>query len=211
MRRGRLIVFLKAPRFGAVKTRLARDIGALAAWRFYRRTCAATVRRLADPRWELVLAVTPDGARIGLSADRVMGQGRGDLGARMANVLAPHAPAVLVGGDIPELRATHVAAAFQALAGGADLVFGPAADGGFWLVGTRRRLPRGLFAGARWSTPHALSDVLANAPPQMKVALVETLRDVDDGAAYAAQRAGSSASLPITSRAATRSSASAKR
>ena len=211
MRRGRLVVFLRAPRFGAVKTRLARDVGALAAWRFHRATSAATVRRLADPRWELVLAVTPDRARIDLPAERTIGQGGGDLGARMARALAARSPTVLVGSDIPDLRRRHVARAFRALAAGADLVFGPAADGGFWLVGVRRRPPRGLFAGARWSTAHALADVLANAPPQAKVALLETPRDVDDGAAYRAQRAGSSASLPTTSRAATRSSASAKR
>jgi glycosyltransferase A (GT-A) superfamily protein (DUF2064 family) len=207
MRRGRLVVFLKAPRFGAVKTRLARDIGALPAWRFYRATSAATVRRLADPRWEQVLATTPDRSRTG----RMVGQGGGDLGVRMFRALALGPWTVLVGSDIPDLRRRHVAQAFRALAGGADLVFGPAADGGFWLVGVRRRPPRGLFAGARWSTAYALADVLANAPPQAKIALLETLRDVDDGAAYRAQRAGSSASLPTTSRAATRSSASAKR
>ncbi len=211
MRRRRLVVFLKAPRFGAVKTRLARDIGALAAWRFYRTNSTRTIRRLADPRWELVLCIAPDRAKIDLPANLVVGQGRGDLGARMARALGAGRPTVLVGSDIPALRKQHVARAFRALAAGAELVFGPASDGGFWLVGVRGRAPRGLFAGARWSTAHALDDVLANAPPQAKVAFVDTLADVDDGAAYRAQRAGSSASLPITSRAATRSSASAKR
>jgi hypothetical protein len=206
MRRGRLVIFLKAPRFGAVKTRLARDIGELAAWRFYRATSARTVRRLADPRWEQALAITPDRARAG----RMVGQGGGDLGARMFRALALRPWTVLVGSDIPALDRGHVQSAFRALAAGADLVFGPAADGGFWLVGARRRPPRGLFAGARWSTAHALQDVLGNVPPHAKVALVERLHDVDDGAAYRAMREGSSASLPTTSRAATRSSASAK-
>jgi len=189
MRRPRLILFLKAPRFGAVKTRLARDVGALAAWRFYRATSRAAVRRLADPRWRIVLAVTPDGTRTRdwpVGVVRV-GQGRGDLGRRMFRALAAGAPAVLVGGDIPGLRRRHVAAAFAALAAGADLVFGPADDGGFWLVGTRRRPPRGLFAGARWSSPHALADVLANLGPTTKVRLVARLSDVDDGAAFRAQ------------------------
>lgn len=199
------MIFLKAPRFGAVKTRLARDIGALAAWRFYRATSRETVRRLADPRWDVVLAVTPERARTG----RMAGQGRGDLGARMFRALAARPWTVLVGSDIPALDKGHVETAFRALDAGAGLVFGPAADGGFWLVGARRRPPRALFAGARWSTPHALADVLANAAAHAKVALVDTLQDVDDGAAY--QRAGSRASLPTTSRAATRSSASAKR
>jgi rSAM/selenodomain-associated transferase 1 len=211
MRRRRLVIFLKAPRFGAVKTRLARDIGALAAWRFYRANSARTIRRLADPRWELVLSITPDRTKVGLPAAVVVGQGRGDLGARMARALGATRPTVLVGSDIPALQKRHVARAFGALAAGADLVFGPAEDGGFWLVGVRARPPRGLFAGARWSTAHALADVLAKAPPRTRIAFIETLADVDDGAAYRAQRAGSSASLPTTSRAATRSSASAKR
>lgn len=213
MRRGRLVVFLKQPRFGAVKTRLARDIGALAAWRFYRAEAARTIRGLADPRWDLVLAVTPDRApatRVWRSG-RAIGQGRGDLGARMFRALAAAPPTVLVGSDIPGLEKRHVEAAFRALAAGADLVFGPAADGGFWLVAVRRRPPRGLFEGARWSTAHALADALARAAPRTKIALVETLADVDDGAAYRTQRAGSSARSPTASRAAARSSASAER
>ena len=207
MRRRRLVIFLKASRFGAVKTRLARDIGALAAWRFYRTVSRATVRRLADPRWELVVAMTPERARAG----RMASQGRGDLGARMFRALAARPWTVLVGSDIPALDKRRVEAAFRALDAGAGLVFGPAADGGFWLVGTRGRPPRGLFAGARWSTRHALADVLANVSAHTKLALVETLADVDDGADFQAQRAGSSASLPMTSRAATRSSASTTR
>lgn len=188
MRRPRLIVFLKAPRYGAVKTRLARDLGALAAWRFYRACAARTVRRLADPRWELILAVTPDRAatRAWPAAGRRVGQGPGDLGRRMFRALAAHAPAVLVGGDIPGLERRHVAAAFRAFAAGGAFVFGPAEDGGFWLIGARRRPPRGLFAGARWSTPHALADALATVPRRAKTAFVARLADVDDGAAYRA-------------------------
>jgi hypothetical protein len=66
------------------------------------------------------------------------GQGAGDLGIRMCRALetCPPGPAVLVGADIPALDARHVAAAFRLL-GSHVLVFGPAADGGFWLVADR--------------------------------------------------------------------------
>jgi len=58
-----LVVFLKAPRLGAVKTRLAADIGRMAALRFYRQTAGNLLRGLAsDPRWLCWLAVTPDTA-----------------------------------------------------------------------------------------------------------------------------------------------------
>jgi glycosyltransferase A (GT-A) superfamily protein (DUF2064 family) len=120
----------------------------------------------------------------------VVGQGPGDLGMRMYRALAaaPPGPVVLVGTDIPALAARHVAAAFRLL-GRVDLVFGPAADGGFWLVGARRRprLPP-LFAQVRWSSPDALADTLAGLPRGIAVGFVDTLEDVDDGAAYARLR-----------------------
>src|SRR5215469_10040984 len=115
-----------------------------------------------------------------------MEQGRGDLGIRMRRALAscPMGPAVLVGGDIPGLTAHHVAAAFQVL-GRCDLVFGPAVDGGFWLVGARRARPLPpLFEHVRWSSQHALADTLAGLPRNLKVGFVDQLEDVDDAKAY---------------------------
>src|SRR5437764_400156 len=91
-----------------------------------------------------------------------IGQGSGDLGARMRRALAacPPGPVVLVGSDIPEITQAHIVDAFRVL-GRDDLVFGPTCDGGFWLIGARRspRLPP-LFGAVRWSTPHALKDTL---------------------------------------------------
>ena len=141
-----LVVFLRAPQLGRVKSRLAAGIGALAALRFYRDTSARLLRALArDGRWRLELWVTPDravGGRWPVKAPR-RGQGAGDLGRRMARVFAtlPPGPAVIVGSDIPALTPAHIAAAFGAL-GRAEAVFGPATDGGYWLVGLRRRSAR---------------------------------------------------------------------
>ena len=186
-----LIVFLRAPRLGAVKTRLAADIGALAAWRFYRGCTARIIGRVArDPRWCTRLAVTPDrfaGAGFWPAHLDRMAQGRGDLGDRMARAFGrlPPGPAVIVGSDMPELDAAHVARAFLAL-GRHDAVFGPATDGGYWLVGLARRRPppRGLFLGVRWSTEHALADSLASLPGRYRIALLEQRADIDDGADY---------------------------
>jgi glycosyltransferase A (GT-A) superfamily protein (DUF2064 family) len=95
---------------------------------------------------------------------------------------------VLVGSDIPALSARHIAAAFAAL-GRCDLVFGPATDGGYWLVGARDgAMARGLFRTVRWSGPQALADTLANARGR-RVTLLEALADVDDAADYARWRA----------------------
>jgi rSAM/selenodomain-associated transferase 1 len=184
MRRS-LILFVREPRLGAGKKRLARDIGAVAALRFERLMLARSLRRLGrDRRWTLVLAVTPDRAANRWRGQcHVVTQGRGDLGERMRRALAasPPGPAVLVGSDIPALTAAHIAAAFRLL-GRHDAVFGPARDGGFWLVGARHRMPD--FGAVRWSSPHALQDTLANLPKSLSVGFAATLDDVDDGADY---------------------------
>jgi rSAM/selenodomain-associated transferase 1 len=187
-----LVIFAKEPRLGAVKRRLAAGIGALPALRFYRATTACLLRRLGrDRRWRCVLFVTPDRAASGparwAAGVTRTGQGRGDLGQRMARALAglPPGPAVIVGSDIPAIRPAHVAAAF-ALLGRYDFAFGPAVDGGYWLIGARRRpLPRGIFCGVRWSSEHALADTLASLPLGSRVRYAATLADVDDAAAHA--------------------------
>jgi rSAM/selenodomain-associated transferase 1 len=188
MRRPHLILFLRLPRLGSGKRRLARDIGAVAALRFQRLMLARLLRRLGrDRRWRLRLAVTPDHpVRHGLPVPAgmlVTAQGAGDLGQRMRRALAagPPGPAVLVGSDIPELAARHIAGAFRLL-GRHDLVFGPTDDGGFWLVGARRS-PRlaPLFGPVRWSSPHALANVRANLPARVSVGVASRLDDVDDG------------------------------
>jgi uncharacterized protein len=186
-----LILFVRAPVLGRGKRRLAREIGDVAAVRFERQMLALLPRRLArNRRWRLRIAATPDRAlrRIARRPPRIdrVGQGAGDLGARMSRAIArcPPGPVVLVGADIPAIRAGHIAAAFDLL-GACDLVFGPAEDGGFWLIGVRRRqhLPS-LFGAVRWSTREALDDVLANLPRHLAVGFVERLADVDDAEAY---------------------------
>jgi hypothetical protein len=181
MMRRTLILFARAPRLGAGKRRLARDIGAAAALRFERLMLVRSLRRFGhDRRWRLVLAITPDREARRLGATP---QGRGDLGERMRRALARYGsgPVVLVGADIPALNSTHIARAFSIL-NKYDVVFGRARDGGFWLVGARHRLPH--FGEVRWSTRHALEDVLANLPKSLSVGFAATLDDVDTGEAY---------------------------
>jgi hypothetical protein len=186
-----VIVFARAPTLGSGKRRLARDVGDVAALRFERLMLGRLLRRLGrDRRWCLRIAVTPDRARhrrrLCPRGIPVTSQGRGDLGERMRCALAdcPPGPVVLIGTDIPALGAHHIAEAFRLL-GRHDLVFGPAADGGFWLVGARRspRLPP-VFGEVRWSGPHALADVLANLPRHVSIGFAARLEDVDDGASF---------------------------
>jgi uncharacterized protein len=189
--RRNLVIFAKAPALGRVKRRLAAGIGALAALRFQRDNTARLLRRVAsDRRWRCWLALTPDryaaGPRFWRVPCRRIAQGGGDLGRRMARPFArlPAGPVIVIGSDIPAIARHHIAAAFRLL-GDHDLVFGPANDGGYWLIGARRRpLPRGLFEAVRWSTAHALADTLANVPRRLRVGVAATLDDVDDESAY---------------------------
>lgn len=186
-----LIIFCRAPRLGTVKRRLAAGIGAMAALRFYRGQLDRLLREAGrDRRWRTELAVTPDRVRwptgLPMRPLRMQPQGGGDLGQRMGRALARHRRAVLVGCDIPGLGRADIAAAFRAL-GRAQGVFGPAEDGGYWLVGFGPRRPATPFAGVRWSSEHALADTLANARGR-PVALLRRLRDVDTAADLAALR-----------------------
>lgn len=189
-----LVIMVKQPVAGRVKARLARDIGVAGALRFYRAQTAAVIRRLsADPRWQLVLAVAPDiavNAPVWPPGIARIAQGPGNLGARMQRIFdrLPPGPVAIIGSDIPGITPDHVARAFHAL-GDADAVLGPAGDGGYWLVGAKRRpsvLP--MFANVRWSTCHTLADTRANLVGH-KVTLVDTLDDVDDAAGLRAMRA----------------------
>ena len=175
-----LILFLRVPMLGRGKRRLAAEIGDVAAVRFERLMIARLTRRLGrDRRWRLRLVATPDRAR----PREAWPQGRGDLGVRMHRALAacPPGPKLLIGTDIPALTAEHIANAFRLL-GAHDVVFGPAEDGGYWLVGARHQPPR--FGKVRWSSRHALADTLANLPQRLSVGLAARLDDVDDGDGY---------------------------
>ncbi|MBT3700577.1 MAG: glycosyltransferase [Alphaproteobacteria bacterium] len=189
-----LVIMVKVPQIGATKTRLAAGIGPLAAWRFYRNTTDQVIRRLGrhglSSKWKIWLAVTPErlaaNTRFWPVGVQWVGQGPGDLGQRMASSMLalPPGPVVLIGSDVPGIQPTHIASAFDALEYN-DIVFGPAEDGGFWLVGLKRRpfmpgrLRPGLFRCVRWSSDQALEDTIAGLDPRYRVARISTLSDVD--------------------------------
>ncbi|HCQ57301.1 MAG TPA: hypothetical protein DIU10_05265, partial [Sulfitobacter sp.] len=142
-----LIVMVKEPHPGRVKTRLGRDLGMVGAAWWFRHQTRRLLRRIEDPRWQVVLAVAPDveglQSRVWPAHLPRWPQGRGNLGDRMARMLrAAPGPACVIGADIPGINRKELARAFDAL-GRHDAVFGPAPDGGYWLVGLKhpRRAP----------------------------------------------------------------------
>ena len=186
--RDTVFVFARAPRLGTVKRRLAAGIGACAALQFYRGALAATLRCLAaDRRFDTVVAITPHAARGPWRRGMAhVPQGGGDLGQRMHRATQRGRRVAIVGSDIPDLRADDVARAFRFL-GRAHACFGPAEDGGYWLVALGPRRPATPFARVRWSSEHALVDTLKNFA-RRPVALLRTLHDVDTAADFARLR-----------------------
>ena len=129
----------------------------------------------------------PGGSPSGLSPGLTLRRARGDVGRRMLRVFRslPPGPAIIVGSDIPgPLAPAQVACGFAAL-GRADMVLGPAEDGGYWLIGLSPRARKiDPFTGVRWSSPWALADTQRALPAGFRLTLVDRLADVDDGPAY---------------------------
>jgi len=189
-----LVVFARELRLGRGKRRLASRIGAVAAIHFQRVALRSLLLRLGrDPRWTTLVAVTPDRCRLPLppSGVKLRAQGGGDLGERMRQPMRrppvglPPGPVVVIGSDIPDIRGHHIMQAFHVL-GRHPFVFGPARDGGYWLVGARRRPaePSDIFQRVRWSTEHALADTLANLRPGEAGPMLPVLDDVDDAQSW---------------------------
>ena len=191
----RLVVMVKEPVAGRVKSRLAQDIGDVRAVSFYRTVLRNVLSRVVQPyRWQTYLAIAPKSA-LGSNAwpEHLMRvyQGEGDLGHRMQAIMdgMPPGPVVIIGSDIPGIRANDVAAAFQEL-GSHDAVLGPSPDGGYWLVGLKRtpKVCR-IFEGVRWSHKETLNDTV-EVMRSLRVGFVEMLDDVDTGKEYRQLRAG---------------------
>lgn len=188
MTKNYVVLFTRIPRLGHGKKRLAKAIGPVAALWFQRHQLQQMIRNLGgDRRWQLVIAKTPRQWSWPNRDILQVNQGQGDLGTRMERMFLPHplglkpGPIVLIGSDLMGVTAQAIAQSFKAL-GQYELVFGPASDGGFWMVGAQRRPYRsGIFKGVKWSQPDTLAQALNNGP---KAKLMATLSDVDDFESY---------------------------
>ncbi len=199
-----LVILVKEPVPGRVKTRLGRGIGMVAAAWWFRWQVTRLLRDLGrDPRWITWLAVTPDTAfasRVWPAHVPRWPQGNGDLGDRMKRIFRdfPSGKIVIIGADVPGVSARLIASAFLAL-GRNDAVLGPSGDGGYWLIGLRRGsrpLPSRLFAGARWSTENALADT-ERTFGTFQVAGIACLDDVDTASDLARLSKGARRSMAL--------------
>jgi len=184
-----LVVFVKHPTPGAVKTRLAAAIGPAAAAELYRALAERALEATAPAagEYERLVFFDPPGAleemRAWLPGVRLLAQSGGDLGARMRDAtdraFARGASRVaVVGTDVPGLSRDTVVAALAAL-DAADVVIGPAEDGGYYLLALREPRPE-LFAGMAWSGPLVAAETRARAAAAgLVVHEVGRRRDVD--------------------------------
>ena len=196
-----LLLFAREPVLGRVKTRLAAGIGAEAALAVYRELLALTAAAVAAagvpatvwlaeapasataemPRpewpglpWRVQPAADSLGARMAHAFDEALGAGAGRV--------------VVIGTDCPGLSGELLTQAFEQLLTH-DLVVGPAADGGYYLLGMNTLEPS-LFENKAWSTASVLPDTLADAARLgLRVAQLPTLHDVDSVADLATWRA----------------------
>lgn len=183
-----LLVFAKAPRPGTVKTRLARTIGDERATALYRRMGGLIVASVRSAPARMVVCYDPpDGEAeirhwLGPALHHCWPQGTGDLGTRMsrmvARALSDAERVVVIGTDTPAVHAGTVTRAFAAL-DTADVVIGPARDGGYYLMGLQEPHPE-LFAGIRWSTRSVLAETRKRTEQLgLSVTWLEVEGDVD--------------------------------
>lgn len=180
-----LCVFAKAPRPGAVKTRLAEVIGMDAAAHLARAFLTDTLAplyTLSGARRIVALSGDPSQVpRRGADVE-VWAQGDGDLGARMERVLeralSTSSRALALGADSPGLPLAFISEALSSLQA-YDAVLGPADDGGFYLLGLRA-CPAGLLTGLPWSAPDTRERTVERLRShRLDVSLLRSWFDVD--------------------------------
>jgi uncharacterized protein len=186
-----LAVFVKEPRPGTVKSRLAAAVGPEAAAGVYRVLAEEVVRRTAprSDEYDRVIVFDPPAAAaaiaewLGVAADALRPQSAGDIGVRMEHAFDAlfqdgARRVALIGTDVPALAFEDVRDALESL-DDHDVAVGPATDGGYYLIALKRPAPE-LFRGIGWSGPHVLARTLDRAAERaLSVRVLRTIGDVD--------------------------------
>lgn len=187
-----LLIFVKNPMPGTVKTRIAYTVGNERAVAVYRHLLAYTQQITRMLPWKRVVYYgdfinTTDG----WSEYQKFQQTGADLGERMLNAFAEQFAAgakrvVIIGSDCLQIKPDHLKQAFRAL-DTADVVLGPATDGGYYLLGMKQLHPF-LFQDKLWSQPTLLTQTLNNLNQNnLSCTLLEELTDIDEWDDYVRQ------------------------
>ena len=182
-----LALFAKTPLPGRVKTRLTPPLTPEEGADCYRCLLLDTVNRVRTLPYELSICYQGEDGffRAQTPGVTLTRQADGNLGRRLeaafdALSALGHGPRVVIGTDAPDLPLSYLDEAFRLLENGSEVVFGPAEDGGYYLVGLSGAY-RGVFRGIPWSGPDVLSASLARAAEAgLAVSLLPIWYDVDD-------------------------------
>ena len=156
----RVVLFTRYPEPGRAKTRLIPALGEHGAAQLHR---MLTERAIATTQAAgLSLEVRTTGALVARCVDWLgplafIDQGEGSLGDRLARAAAPY-PTIFIGADAPDLTPALLHNAADALAR-ARVTIGPAADGGYWLLGLREATA-GVFEGIEWGTERVFAQTM---------------------------------------------------
>ncbi len=187
-----LIVFTRYPEAGKTKTRMIPILGAEGAAQLQRQMTEHTLREVQKLQSDRPLSVE---VHFTGSSEQLMKdwlgwdlvyrhQSEGDLGQRMRSAFelsfnAGMSGVVIIGIDCPDLNRSKMREAYKAIGRDCDLVLGPAADGGYYLIGLSRLVPE-LFVGINWGTSEVLAQTKAIAEKLgLKVHYLSVLNDVD--------------------------------
>ncbi|MFY7742792.1 MAG: TIGR04282 family arsenosugar biosynthesis glycosyltransferase [Flavobacterium sp.] len=179
-----LIIFTRNPQLGMVKTRLAKTIGDEKALQVYTDLLSHTMnvtQQLTCDKFVFYdeIIVNNDGWTDDFFYKRK--QLGVDLGARMQHAFEQlfemgYQKCIIIGSDLFDLSANHIQEAFQKL-DNADVVLGPAEDGGYYLLGLKKVIPS-VFINKHWGTSSVLTDTLKDLENH-QVECIETLNDID--------------------------------
>ena len=181
-----LIIFTRYPRVGRVKTRLIPHLGPEGAYDLHTELTEHTLKQLGTfPKLQIWFtgeaeAAMQDWLGRGYCYRR---QAAGTLGEKMDQALQQvlaegNDKAVLIGTDCPGITLSHIEMAFQKLESH-DVVLGPAADGGYYLIGLRSAHPE-LFRNIPWGTDRVCALTAQQAAVAgLSVSYLETLADID--------------------------------
>lgn len=180
-----LIVFIKNPVLGRVKTRIAATAGEVPALQIYQQLLEITRKQCAHYLGTKYLFYSDfieplDAWDPNIFIKKL--QNGNDLGLRMHNafseVFQKHSKVIIIGSDCPYLTSQHIEQA-NSLLDTADCVIGPALDGGYYLLGLNNIHER-LFQNKNWSSSTVLKDSLVDLKQlNLNYQLMESLEDVD--------------------------------
>jgi len=184
-----LIIFLKYPEKGKVKTRLAKDIGNEKALLIYKKLVSKLLNQIDSNNYDISIYFYPESKKnevkkwINLPEIKHLAQSGDDLGIRMLNafkdsISLKYAKTVIIGTDCLEINNNIISKSFYLL-DDSDLVLGPATDGGYYLIGIKAVVET-IFQDIHWSTEKVLKQTINKAKEiKLSYKFLDFLSDID--------------------------------